>query len=136
MDKYLIVLRRKTLLLLFILFSGIPLKAQSNFDAYVTTSAPINDVVEGTMFITLSDTSQIDLIEVKVGSKEGQADLVNHQFTYDQTSGLPAGMAWQRTGYRITLSLGSFAYSDLQFGYVRLKNNSGVWSDIFAFVTN
>jgi hypothetical protein len=95
MDKYLIVLRRKTLLLLFILFSGIPLKAQSNFDAYVTTSAPINDVVEGTMFITLSDTSQIDLIEVKVGSKEGQADLANHQFTYDQTSGLPAGMAWQ-----------------------------------------
>ena len=136
MDKYLIVLRRKTLLLLFILFSGIPLKAQSNFDAYVTTSAPINDVVEGTMFITLSETSQIDLIEVKVGSKEGQADLANHQFTYDQTSGLPAGMAWQRTGYRITLSLGSFAYSDLQFGYVRLKNNSGVWSDIFAFVTN
>ncbi|MBK7682143.1 MAG: hypothetical protein IPJ26_06590 [Bacteroidetes bacterium] len=136
MDKYLIVLRRKTLLLLFILFSGIPLKAQSNFDAYVITSAPINDVVEGTMFITLSDTSQIDLIEVKVGSKEGQADLANHQFTYDQTSGLPAGMAWQRTGYRITLSLGSFAYSDLQFGYVRLKNNSGVWSDIFAFVTN
>ena len=136
MDKYLIVLRRKTLLLLFILFSGIPLKAQSNFDAYVTTSAPINDVVEGTMFITLSDTSQIDLIEVKVGSKEGQADLANHQFTYDQTSGLPAGMAWQRTGYRITLSLGSFAYSDLQFGYVRLKNISGTWSDTFAFVTN
>jgi hypothetical protein len=97
---------------------------------------PVNDVVEGTMFITLTDTSQIDLIEVKVGSKEGQADLANHQFTYDQTSGLPAGMAWQRTGYRITLSLGSFAYSDLQFGYVRLKNSSGVWSDTFAFVTN
>ncbi|MBK7964824.1 MAG: hypothetical protein IPK10_05755 [Bacteroidetes bacterium] len=136
MDKYLIVLRKKTLLLLFILFSGIPLKAQSNFDAFVTTSAPINDVVEGTMFITLTDTNQIDLVEVKVGSKEGQADLANYQFTYDQTSGLPTGMAWQRTGYRITLSLGSFAYSDVQFGYVRLKNSSGVWSDIFAFVTN
>ncbi len=136
MDKYLIALRRKTLLLLFILFSGIPLQAQSNFDAYVITSQPVNDVVEGTMFITLTDTNQIDLIEVKVGSKEGQADLANHQFTYDQTSGLPAGMAWQRTGNRITLSLGSFAYSDLQFGYVRLKNSSGMWSDTFAFVTN
>ncbi len=136
MDKYLIVLRRKTLLLLLILFSGIPLQAQSNFDAYVTTSAPINDVVTGTMFITLTDTNQIGLIEVKVGSREGQVDLANQQFTYDQTSGLPSGMAWQRTGFRITLSLGSFAYSDLQFGYVRLKNNSGVWSDIFAFVTN
>jgi len=124
------------MLLTFLIFSGIPLKAQSNFDAYVITSEPINDVVDGTLFITLTDTNQIDLIEVKVGSKEGQADLANHQFTYDQTSGLPAGMAWQRTGYRVTLSLGSFAYSDLQFGYVRLKSSSDVWSDTFAFVTN
>jgi hypothetical protein len=135
MANYLSALTRCFFLLLFIL-TGIPLQAQSNFEAYVITSAPVNDMVEGTMFITLADTNQIDLIEVKVGSKEGQANLTNHQFTYDQTSGLPAGMSWQRTGYRITLSLGSFAYSDLQFGYVRLKNNSGVWSDTFAFVTN
>ena len=135
MAIYQSTLTRCFVLLLFIL-SGNSLQAQSNFDAYVITSAPVNDVVEGTMFITLTDTNQIDLIEVKVGSKEGQADLANQQFTYDQTSGLPAGMSWQRSGYRITLSLGSFAYSDLQFGYVRLKNSSGVWSDAFAFVTN
>ena len=135
MKNYLSALTRCLVLLLFIL-TGNSLQAQSNFDAYVITSQPVNDVVEGTMFITLTDTNQIVLIEVKVGSKEGQADLANHQFTYDQTSGLPAGMAWQRTGNRITLSLGSFAYSDLQFGYVRLKNSSGVWSDTFAFVTN
>ncbi len=73
MANYLSALTRNLILLLF-LFSGIPLQAQSNFDAYVTTSAPINDVVTGTMFITLTDTNQIDLIEVKVGSKEGQAD--------------------------------------------------------------
>jgi hypothetical protein len=135
MKNYLSALTRCLILLLFIL-TGNPLQAQSNFDAYVITSAPVNDVVEGTMFITLTDTSQIDLIEVKVGSKEGQADLANHQFTYNQAAGLPTGMSWQRTGYRITLSLGSFAYSDVQFGYVRLKNSSGVWSDTFAFVTN
>ncbi|MBK7682381.1 MAG: hypothetical protein KA347_08035 [Bacteroidia bacterium] len=135
MANYLSALTRCLVLLLFIL-TGNPLQAQSNFDAYVTTSAPVNDVVTGTMFITLTDTNQIDLVEVKVGSKEGHADLANHQFTYDQTSGLPAGMTWQRTGYRITISIGSFAYSDLQFGYVRLKNSSGVWSDTFAFVTN
>ncbi|MBK7681508.1 MAG: hypothetical protein KA347_01935 [Bacteroidia bacterium] len=135
MKNYLSALTRCLVLLLFIL-TGNSLQAQSNFDAYVITSQPVNDVVEGTMFITLTDTNQIDLIEVKVGSKEGQADLANHQFTFDQTSGLPAGMSWQRTGNRITLSLGSFAYSDLQFGYVRLKNSSGVWSDTFAFVTN
>ncbi|MBK7683191.1 MAG: hypothetical protein IPJ26_12350 [Bacteroidetes bacterium] len=135
MKNYLSALTRCLVLLLFIL-TGNSLQAQSNFDAYVITSQPVNDVVEGTMFITLTDTNQIDLIEVKVGSKEGQADLANHQFTYDQAAGLPAGMSWQRTGYRITLSLGSFAYSDVQFGYVRLKNSSGVWSDTFAFVTN
>ena len=135
MANYLSALIRCLVLLLFIL-TGNPLLAQSNFDAYVITSQPVNDVVEGTMFITLTDTNQIDLIEVKVGSREGQADLANQQFTFDQTSGLPTGMAWQRTASRITLSLGSFAYSDLQFGYVRLKNNSGTWSDTFAFVTN
>ena len=135
MKNYLSALTRCLVLLLFIL-TGNSLQAQSNFDAYVITSQPVNDVVEGTMFITLSDTSQIDLIEVKVGSKEGQADLANQQFTFDQISGLPAGMSWQRIGYQVTISLGSFAYSDLQFGYVKLKNNSGTWSDLFAFVTN
>ena len=108
MKNYLSALKRYIFLLLFIL-TGNPLQAQSNFDAYVITSQPVNDVVEGAMFITLTDTNQIDLIEVKVGSKEGQADLANQQFTYDQTAGLPTGMTWQRTGYRITLYLGSFA---------------------------
>ena len=80
MKNYLSALTRCLILLLFII-SGNPLQAQSNFDAYVITSAPVNDVVEGTMFITLTDTNQLDLIEVKVGSKEGQADipLVFHQ---------------------------------------------------------
>jgi hypothetical protein len=84
MANYQSALTKCLVLLLFIL-SGNSLQAQSNFDAYVITSQPVNDVVEGTMFITLTDTNQIDLIQVKVGSKEGQADLANQQFTYDQT---------------------------------------------------
>ena len=106
MANYLSALTRCLFLLLFIL-SGNPLQAQTTFDAYVTTSAPVNDVVTGTMFITLTDTNQIDLIEVKVGSKEGQADLANHQFTYDQTSGLPAGMATLDSSKRSLLSTGA-----------------------------
>ncbi len=79
MENYLSALKRCLFLLLFIL-TGNLLHAQSNFDAYVITSAPVNDVVEGTMFITLTDTNQIDLIEVKVGNKEGQANLVHLVF--------------------------------------------------------
>ena len=50
MKNYLSALTRCLILLLFII-SGNPLQAQSNFDAYVITSAPVNDVVEGTMFM-------------------------------------------------------------------------------------
>ena len=49
MKNYLSALTRCLILLLFII-SGNPLQAQSNFDAYVITSAPVNDVVKE-MFI-------------------------------------------------------------------------------------
>ncbi len=124
--------------LLIILFSATTfiVQAQTPLDAFVTTTVPVNDSVNGTMFITLSDTNQVDLIEIKLGSNSGVNDLFNYSFAYDQTTGLPAGYAWSRTGSKLNLQLGSFAYSDVQFGSVRVKNASGVWSDAFAFVTN
>ena len=135
MRKYLIVLRRKTLLLLFILFSGIPLQAQSNFDAYVITSAPVNDKVMGTMFVTLADTNQVEFIEIKLGSNEGVFNLFDYSFVYDQTTSLPTVCTWNRVRTKLNLALGEFDYSDVQFGSVRVKSN-GVWSDAFSFVTN
>ena len=124
--------------LLIILFSATTfiVQAQTPLDAFVTTTVPVNDSVVGTMFITLADTNQVDLVEIKLGSKDGVTDLFNYSFAYDQTTGLPAGYVWSRTGNKLILQLGSFAYSDVQFGSVRVKNASGVWSDAFAFVTN
>ncbi len=124
--------------LLIVLFSATTfiVQAQTPIDAYVTTTVPVNDSVVGTMFINLADTNQVDLVEIKLGSKAGVTDLFNYSFAYDQTTGLPAGYVWCRTGNKLTLQLGSFAYSDVQFGSVRVKNASGVWSDAFAFVTN
>mgnify|MGYP003494195877 CR=1 FL=1 len=124
--------------LLTILFSAATFiaQAQTPIDAYVTTTVPVNDSVVGTMFITLADTIQVDLIEIKLGSNSGVNDLFNYSFTYDQTSGLPAGYVWSRTGNKLILQLGIFAYSDVQFGSVRIKQSNGSFSDAFAFVTN
>ena len=134
MANYLSALTRCLVLLLFIL-TGNPLQAQSNFDAYVTTSAPVNDKVMGTMFVTLVDTNQVEFIEIKLGINEGIFNLFDYSFVYDQTASLPTGCTWNRVGTKLNLSLGEFDYSDVLFGSVRVKSN-GVWSDAFAFVTN
>ena len=135
MEENLIALRRCLVLLTFLIFSGIPLKAQIPIDAFVTTSAPVNDKVMGTMFVTLADTNQVEFIEIKLGSNQGVFDLFDYSFVYDQTTSLPTGCTWNRVGTKLNLALGEFNYSDVQFGSVRVKSN-GVWSDAFAFVTN
>ncbi len=135
MANYLSALSRCLVLLTFLIFSGIPLKAQIPFDAFVTTTEPVNDKVVGTMFVTLADTNQVEFIEIKLGSNEGVFNLFDYSFVYDQTTSLPAGCSWNRVGTKLNLALGEFDYSDLQFGSVRVISN-GTWSDEFAFVTN
>ena len=71
MKKYKIALRRCIVMFTFLIFSGIPLKAQIPIDAFVTTSDPVNDKVIGTMFVTLADTNQVEFIEIKLGSNQG-----------------------------------------------------------------
>ena len=68
--------------LLIILFSATTfiVQAQTPLDAFVTTTVPVNDSVVGTMFITLADTNQVDLVEIKLGSKDGVTDLYNWNF--------------------------------------------------------
>ncbi len=105
-------------MLTFLIFSGIPLKAQIPTDAFVTTSDPVNDKVMGTMFVTLADTNQVELIEIKLGSNEGVFNLFDYSFVYDQTASLPTGCTWNRVGTKLNLALGEFDYSDLQFGSV------------------
>ncbi|MBK9400317.1 MAG: hypothetical protein IPN36_05470 [Bacteroidetes bacterium] len=127
---------RHGLLIILLTTTTFIVQAQTPLDAYVTTTIPVNDSVVGTMFITLADTNQVDLIEIKLGSNSGVNDLFNYSFAYDQTTGLPAGYVWSRTGNKLILQLGSFAYSDVQFGSVRVKQSNGTFSDAFAFVTN
>ncbi|MBL7922569.1 MAG: hypothetical protein JNL88_00065 [Bacteroidia bacterium] len=124
------------LLLAMLVLSSLTAKAQMPVDAYVTTSAPVNDMVEGTGFITLADTNQVDLIELKLGSGDGLYDLFNYSFVFDQSSGLPTGCDWNRVGSKVILKLGSFPFSDVQFGMVRIKYHNGIYSDIYSFVTN
>lgn len=61
---------------LTILFAAITfiVQAQTLVDAYLTTTSPVNGLVEGTMFITLADTAQVEQVEIKLGSNTSDSD--------------------------------------------------------------
>lgn len=87
------------------------------------------------MYILLPDSS-VSEIDVELGSKQGMTDLFDAAFTYDQTSGLPSGQSYSRTGLQIYLGLGNFTVPTAYFARIRLKNNSGSWSDWYEFIGN
>ncbi len=72
------------------------------------------------MHITLADTNHVELIEIN-RFQIGVNDLFNYSLAYDQLQVLPVGYVWRREGFKLILQLGSFAYSDVQFGSVRVK---------------
>ena len=131
-----ILLLKLFVLLLLVVGSGKCLFAQAPADAYFTSVPDTNGTMKGTMHVLLSDTINITAIEVKLGSTEGSADLVNYTFGFDIITGLPAGYLWTREGFKVTLPVGNMPGADLQFGRVRLQKSDSSWGDTFAFVTN
>jgi len=86
--------------------------------------------------IVVEDTSNVQQLEVKLGSSAGDYSLVNAVFDFDVTGGLPAEYSYQRNGNAITLVTGTLTEQSTWFGSVRIKNNSGQWSDAYDFIAN
>lgn len=120
------------------LASVIPAKAQTNpvTDAYAKVDASTGANLKATFFIEVSDTTDVAQLEIKLGTADGQNNLVSHTFDFDVTGGLPAGFTYSRTGNKVTLGTNDFSDMSTYFGTVRLKNGSGTWSDEFKFITN
>lgn len=116
----------------------IPAKAQTNpvSDAYAKVDASTGANLRATFFIEVADTTDVSQLEIKLGTADGQSDLVSHTYDYDVTTGLPAGFSYSRTGNKVTLGTNDFSDMSTYFGTVRLKNGSGTWSDEFKFITN
>lgn len=119
----------KLFVLIFLLFSQ-HLKAQTPLDATLSENG------SGQLMYVLLPDSSVSEIDVELGSKQGMTDLFDAGFVYDQTSGLPSGQSYSRTGLQVYLGLGNFIVPTAYFARIRLKNNSGSWSDWYEFIGN
>ena len=113
--------------------------AQSEItDATVTKNEVTGQagVYSGAFIVLLSDSNDISKVEVQVGTENGSSDLSNKTFDWDVTTGLPSGCSYQRTGNTLTLGVGNFNETYTYFCRVRIRDNSGNWSNYYQFITN
>ena len=106
-------------------------KAQTPLDAAVSFSGN-----EGYFKVVVADTNDVNEIEMLVGPDDNASEMFSHIFTYDQTSGLPSGMSYTRTGNEINVGMGTVTLLNAYHAKVRLKNGSNSWSDWYEFIGN
>ncbi len=125
------------LTMFLILISGInPVHSQSSITDAGVQMHETTAGIECRFVIVVEDTSNVQQLEVKLGSSAGDYSFVNTVFDFDVTGGLPAGYSYQRNGNTITLVTGPLTEHSTWFGSVRIKNNSGQWSDAYDFIAN
>lgn len=78
-----------------------------------------------TYIVSLSDTVNIDSIEVKLGSSVGSNDLFAKTFEFDGASTNSDGTTYTRSGNTVRLYLGSFSGLNTYVAEVRLKDGAG-----------
>lgn len=100
----------------------------------VNTSNP--DSLSCSFVVSLSDSTQIDKVEIELGSIDGQNDLVNQHFDFDVTTGLPIGFSYLRVGNRVSLKTGTILSYSTFYGRARLKLSNGQYTPYFSFIAN
>ncbi len=105
----------------------------NNFSADGLPVVSDSTVYSVTMNVSLYDTTNIQSVEVKVGTTDGGADLFNHSYQYDVSGGLGNGRTYARSGFKITLGLGSLTGIDSYFSEVRIQFLDGTYSDPISF---
>lgn len=110
---------------------SISANAQAPLDAAVTFSGN-----EGYFKVVVPDTNDVNQVEMLVGSNDNPAELFSQTVTYDQSSGLPTGVTYSRSGNEITIGMGTVTLLSAYHAKVRLKNSSNNWSDWYEFIGN
>ena len=126
----------KLVMLIFVLLAPMITMAQTPEDATVSLTPDTGGTVKGVFFVLLPDTNNLDALEIKLGSNEGDSNLVNYTFSYDVTTGLPSGFSWNRDGLKVYMNVGSFPLTDLRYGKVRLRRTGQGFGTDYAFVAN
>jgi len=86
--------------------------------------------------VILPSITMISSIKVRLGTIESTYDLVDYEFAFDVTSGLPTGFTYSRTNEECILGVGIFNEPPTCFGEVLLKDSNGNWSDPVKFISN
>ena len=137
--KNLTRIKKLSMLFSLMLFAAFHAKAQSEpRDAYITMEvSPTNPtLLEGTFIVTLSDTTDINNIEVRIGTTSGGTEIFSHVFAFDVQTGLPGGLSYLRNSYIVTLGIGTFTDKSTFYGEVRVQGNNSTWSNGLKFITN
>ena len=121
----------KSILILLFFFIANAGKSQTPLDAAVSFSGN-----EGYFKVVVADTNDVNEIEMLVGTDDNASEMFSHIFTYDQTSGLPSGMSYSRTGNEINVGMGTVILLNAYHAKVRLKNGSNIWSNWYEFIGN
>ena len=110
--------------------------AQAIGDAYIFNAPAQNGLTPSVLNVVLTDTVNVASIHVIVGSIDGGQDLFSYNFTFDQTTGFPAGVGYSRSGFKITCPIGNMVETPAFFTEVTSTSNSGVVSAPLKFVSN
>ncbi len=94
----------------------------------------INDstIYQIAMNLSLYDTTNIQEIEIGIGTTEGSSDLIFRNFSFDDFSP-GSGFSYSRQGFNIQLGLGTAQGISSFFSSVRLKLLDGSYSPIITF---
>ena len=119
------------ILIQFLAIFSLEGKAQTPLDANLSIS---NNT--GIFNLVIPDSTNISEIELQIGSNGNPSEVFEHTFVYDQTSGLPTGLSFSRSGVNINLGLGILTPLNIYYVKTRLKNGSSAWGDWYEFVGN
>ena len=85
------------------------------------------------MNVSLYDTSNIQSIEVSLGSSQGGTDILSHTFSNDVSGSLGNGLSYLRNGYQLNLGLGQLTGLQDYFTEVKGKRTNGTYSPVILF---
>lgn len=123
------------LLLLIFSFQSIHCVAQVE-NASLQLNPNSDTTAACTYVVELTDTMDVAVIEVALGTSGDYTDMFLYQFFFDQFTGLPAGMGYLRQGDQVEMQVGNIVLQEIYYGRVRIKNSAGQWSNAYLFMQN
>ena len=118
-------------LIVFLTFLSLEGKAQTPLDANLSISSNT-----GIFSLVIPDSTTISEIELIIGTKANLSDVFSHTYTFDQTSGLPSGLSFNRDGMTTYLGIGTITVQNVYNSKVRLNNTAGMWGDWYEIISN